>query len=108
MVGGGGGGAAYIHKFAQDWIFLHTVRNKKVCCNLLLQLSAFTLWKPKSFKSYHNFSLILSVINNYFVCIKHCFSINIVVIICHRSQCGTTLVVLLTFGHVVLYMCMFI
>ena len=46
----------------------------QVCCNLLLQLHFFTVWKPKNCECCHNFHLIVSVLNNYFTRSKKYYS----------------------------------
>ena len=78
------GGAAYIHKFVQEWIFKLIVycleTPKFVVTTNWLQLSPFAVWKPKHCKYYHHSNLILIILNNLFVWSKHYFLIDIIVL----------------------------
>ena len=78
--GGGGGGGRVVNtstSFCQEYIF-----NKLVTA---WEHKEFILCGSKSCKSYHNFIIILCVLNDYLPGLKHYALINSLVITCHRS-----------------------
>ena len=79
---GGGGGWIHPHILLKNEFLTNCLlfgNTKFIVTANWLQLSAYTVWKPRGCKSYHNFKPILSVLNIFFffsqtLLVKSCMS----------------------------------